>query len=278
MASGTPLALSDAAVPAYRGRFALTPSGPLHFGSLVTAVASYLEANRHGGRWLVRMEDLDPPRVLAGAADEILRTLEAFGFEWEGAVLFQSTRTAAYQRAFEQLRADGHVYGCRCPQGMREGSRCVARCREGIPAGAEVRSWRVDDVVVLRADGVFAYNLAVVVDYAEQGITHVVLGADLVGVTPSQILLQQLLGYRAPNYLHLPLARDEHGEKLSKQTRAPALTGAPFELVAALRFLGQPVPPELDRTDEIWAWATVQAATDCCMRAGTALGIPNKKP
>ena len=277
MASGTPLALLDLA-PAYRGRFAPTPTGPLHFGSLVAAVGSYLEAKRHCGKWLVRMEDLDPLRVVPGAASEILRTLAAFGFEWDGPVLFQSTRTVAYRAAFERLRAQGHAYACLCSRAMQEGSRCIAHCRQGIPAGSEIRSWRVDDSVVLRGDGVFAYNLAVVVDDAEQGITAVVRGADLVEVTPSQILLQQHLAYSTPEYLHLPLARDEHGQKLSKQTRAPALKGLPCELLAALQFLGQPVPLELSCLDEIWAWAMVQAATDCSIRIGIADGIPKRNP
>ena len=261
----------------YRGRFAPTPSGPLHFGSLVAAAGSYVDARRHGGEWLVRMEDLDPPRVVPGAADAILRTLEAFGFEWDGPVVWQSSRDSAYAGALERLPG---VYRCGCSR-----AGCIGSCREGIVTGTLPQSWRirgsnrpiawddrlcraqsdiVPDFVVRRADGIFAYHLAVVVDDAEQGITDVVRGADLLDSTARQIWLQRLLGYGMPRYLHLPIARNAAGEKLSKQTHAPAIArhGDGEQLAEALQFLGHPVPEELRGIDEIWKWAIPsQAAT-----------------
>jgi glutamyl-Q tRNA(Asp) synthetase len=217
------------------GRFAPSPTGPLHFGSLVTAVASYVDARSKGGKWLVRMEDLDTPRVVPGSDADILRT--RFGLEWEGPVLYQSTRIDAYREAFEQLRRGGHAYPCSCTRTTTAPSACTSRPR-----------WRVrsrlgdpgDDFTVLRADGIFAYQLAVVVDDAYQGITDVVRGADLLDSTPRQIHLQKLLGLPSPTYRHVPVVINEKGEKLSKQTLAPALdlTKTAEQLDAALRFLG----------------------------------------
>lgn len=264
--------LSDAN---YRGRFAPSPTGPLHFGSLVAALASCLDARAHGGEWRVRMEDVDAPRCVKGADAAILHTLEIFGFEWDGEVLYQSRRGDAYRAAFDILRERGHVFPCACTRKQLEGSaRAIdggqlydGRCRDGLPSGAVPRAWRVrvpdagetgftdavqgaivqqlrrdvGDFVVLRADGVFAYQLAVVVDDAEQRITHIVRGADLLDSTPRQIYLQQLLGYALPRYAHVPVAVDASGEKLSKQTLA-----APVDVVhplpalrAAWNFLGQ---------------------------------------
>jgi len=252
---------------------------------LVAAVGSYLEARRHAGEWLLRMEDLDPPRVVPGAAEDILRTLEAFGFEWSGAVMRQSARGAAYCGAFEQLPACDLVYPCGCSRTMQEGAGCSGNCGAGFGPERIVCSWRVrvsgepvcwvdrlrgaqsdnlakcgGDFVVLRGDGVFAYQLAVVVDDAEQGITNVVRGADLLDSTARQIWLQRLLGYGTPGYLHLPIARNPQGEKLSKQTRAPAVSasGDAGQLKAALRFLGQPVPQEVESIREIWKWAAAE--------------------
>ena len=216
------------------GRFAPTPSGPLHFGSLVAAVASYLDALALGGKWLVRIEDIDTPRVVPGAADEILRTLERFGFEWDGPVLHQSTRIEAYREALAQLKRGGFVYPCSCSRTTTEPCMCTSGPR-----------WRVrfpgDDFTVLRADGIFAYQLAVVVDDAYQGVTDVVRGADLVDSTPRQVHLQKLLGLPTPRYVHVPVVTNEMGEKLSKQTLAAALdlNDAARLLVRALRFLGQ---------------------------------------
>jgi len=228
------------------GRFAPSPTGPLHLGSLVAAVGSFLSARAQGGRWLVRMEDLDEARAKPGAAETILRQLAAHGLTWDGGVEFQSRRKLLYEQALQQLAP--WIYPCYCSR--KERDRC--RCRE---PGAVVRpgsfherfSWKmrgegeVDDFVVRRSDGYFAYQLAVVVDDEDQGVTEVVRGADLLDSTPRQNLLQRRLGYRIPRYLHLPLVCGPDGQKLSKQNRAPALgPDAAANLRAALRFLGQP--------------------------------------
>ncbi|QRM17885.1 tRNA glutamyl-Q(34) synthetase GluQRS [Dechloromonas sp. TW-R-39-2] len=277
----------------YRGRFAPSPTGPLHAGSLVAAVGSYLDARSQHGEWLLRMEDVDTPRNVSGAADDILRTLEAFGFCWDGPVLWQSTRSEAYAEALAQLRSAGLAYGCACSRkeiadsasrpAIDGGLAYPGTCRVGLPAGRQARAWRlrvdgelgfvdrlqghlsqqlendVGDFVLLRADGLFAYQLAVTVDDEFQGISDIVRGADLLASTPRQIWLQRCLGYRQPRYAHLPVVSNAAGEKLSKQTLAPALdAGRPVpQLVAALRFLGQAVPPGLEhaRLDECWAWA-----------------------
>ena len=266
----------------YRGRFAPSPSGPLHFGSLVAAVASYLEARSRNGTWLVRMEDLDKPRVVPGAGDDILRTLEACGMEWAGPVVHQSARTDAYHRALHELRRSGALYACACSRreiadsaiaGI-EGYVYPGTCREGTPEARRARAWRVrasggriafddaiqsrleqdieaeiGDFVLYRADGIYAYQLAVVVDDAEQGITDVVRGADLIDSTPRQIFLQNLLRLPSPRYAHVPVAANARGEKLSKQTRAaPISRGNPAAaLHAVLDFLGQ-APPAAART------------------------------
>ena len=268
----------------YRGRFAPSPTGPLHFGSLVAAAASYLDARASGGSWIVRMEDLDRERTQPGAADNILATLERFGFEWTGPGMWQSQRAEAYQEAFERLKAAGLVYPCGCTRKEIGGPRYPGTCARGLAPGRIARAWRVrttaaaiefvdrvqgaqsqilaetsGDFVVLRADGPFAYQLAVVVDDAAQGITDVVRGADLLEETPRQIHLQQLLGLSTPRYLHVPVATDAAGVKLSKQTRAPALdpARASAQIVAALRFLGQNPPEEMERASpaEIWTCA-----------------------
>jgi glutamyl-Q tRNA(Asp) synthetase len=282
----------------YRGRFAPSPTGPLHFGSLVAAVGSYLEARTRGGDWLVRMEDLDRPREVAGAADEILRTLEALGFEWDEPVLYQSRRDFAYGEALSKLKRAGAVFPCACTRreiedsasafgGAKGGERDLVypgTCREGLPPGREGRAIRVrvddativfddalqgrvehslarecGDFVVKRADGLYAYQLAVVVDDAEQEITDVVRGADLLDSTPRQIHLQRLLGLPMPKYMHLPVAVSAHGEKLSKQTLAAAVDAAKgaHALSDALAFLGNPPPPKLRnaRAADVWAWA-----------------------
>ncbi len=276
----------------YRGRFAPSPTGPLHFGSLVAATGSYLDAHSHGGEWLVRMEDIDRPREQAGAAAAIFSALKAHGFAWDDEILYQSRRTAAYQSALEQLGAAGHTYPCACSR--REiGDSLLARdgtpiypgtCRGGLARGKTARSVRVrvgntqitfedaiqgtvmqalaqdsGDFLLHRADGLFAYQLAVVVDDAEQGVTHVVRGADLLDSTPRQIFLQGLLGYPVPRYAHLPLALNAGGEKLSKQTLAAPLDALrpAANLVAALNFLGQAAPAALIETPvgEVWRWA-----------------------
>lgn len=264
------------------GRFAPSPTGALHYGSLVTAVGSYCMARAAGGRWLLRMEDLDAPRVVPGAADAILATLEALGLEWDGEVLWQSRRTAAYEAAMEALAAKGLVYGCACsrkeilasaPHPGEEGPIYPGICREGLAPGRLPRAQRirvpqqalgfcdgvfgpleqrladaVGDFVLRRADGLFAYQLAVVVDDAESGVNQVVRGADLLLSTPRQIYLLQCLEQPVPSYLHLPLALAPDGEKISKRHGTfgvldPAQGGE--ALWRVLRFLGQPVADEL---------------------------------
>ena len=275
----------------YRGRFAPSPTGPLHFGSLVAALGSYLEARVHGGHWSVRIDDLDPPRVVRGAADDILKTLEACGLEWDGRVVYQSTRSDAYHCALHALRQHGKVYACGCSRreiadsaiaGL-EGYVYPGTCRPGLPAGRAARAWRIDtggsvisfddaiqgrieqdlersigDFVLYRADRVHAYHLAVAVDDAELGVTDVVRGADLLDSTPRQVYLQRLLGLPTPRYAHLPVAVNERGEKLSKQTHAaPVDKGqASAVLVRALRFLGHDVPHALERETvrNVWQW------------------------
>ncbi|HEX5538773.1 MAG TPA: tRNA glutamyl-Q(34) synthetase GluQRS [Methylophilaceae bacterium] len=276
----------------YRGRFAPSPTGPLHFGSLIAAVTSYLEARTRHGQWLLRMEDLDRPREMPGAAAAILQALEAFGFEWDGAVIYQSQRDTAYAAALEKLKAAGLVYACACSRkeiadsavhGI-DGLIYPGTCRHGLPPGKTARAWRIKvdnrtivfddavqgrisqhlgrdigDFVLQRADGLYAYQRAVVVDDAEQGISNVVRGADLLDSTPRQIYLQQALGVPTPAYTHVPVAANRLGEKLSKQTLAQALDlGNPVgQLWQALRFLGQQPEPALQQATlaGLWDWA-----------------------
>ena len=269
----------DMPAGAYVGRFAPSPTGPLHAGSLVAALASCLDARAHHGRWLLRIEDLDPPREVPGATRAIIETLAAFGFAPDGPIEFQSRRHPHYQRAFERLVTAGRVYPCACTRreiadsivrqghGLRRHGELIypGTCRNGIRDGRAPRAWRVrvagaviewsdrsgeafresleeevGDFVLKRADGLWAYQLAVVVDDALQGVTDVVRGADLLGSTARQIHLQRLLGYPTPRYLHLPVVVDVNGEKLSKQTGATALDIArPLPaLEAAMRHLG----------------------------------------
>ncbi len=275
-----------------RGRFAPSPTGPLHIGSLIAAVASYLDARSNQGEWLVRIEDLDLPRQMPGAADLILRTLEAYGFEWDGEVIYQSQRDHYYQDALHMLAARGLVYPCGCSRkeiadsathGI-DGLVYPGNCRRGLAPGKDARAWRIQvddtpihfhdavqgkisqvlsrdigDFVLKRADGLFAYQLAVVVDDEMQGITHIVRGADLLDSTPRQIFLQQALGYANPAYLHVPVAANTAGEKLSKQTLAQALDSdnTSHDLWQVLAFLGQEPPAELqtDHHAAIWQWA-----------------------
>ena len=269
----------------YVGRFAPSPTGPLHFGSLVAALASWLDARAAGGIWRVRMEDLDRPRTQPGAAEEILRQLTAIGLAWDGEVLRQSGRDAAYGVALEALSRAGATYPCGCTRREIEDSTLApdgariypGTCRDGLaprraPRATRVRTdpapiafvdrvqgpqsqsveREVGDFVLRRADGLAAYQLAVVVDDAAQGITDVVRGADLLDSTARQILLQRLLGYPRPAYLHVPVAVSADGEKLSKQTGAPAAGAA--DVPRALAFLGHAPPSGLDlRTTLDWA-------------------------
>lgn len=276
----------------YKGRFAPSPTGPLHFGSLIAAVASYLEAKAQQGKWLLRMEDLDKPREMPGAADAILYALEAFGFEWDDSIIYQSQRLEAYAEALIKLQNKGLVYPCACSRkeiadsalhGI-DGLVYPGICRNGLAAGKTARAWRIKvedrtlsfndaiqgvisqnlskdigDFVLKRADGFYAYQLAVVVDDAEQGITHVLRGADLLDSTPRQMYLQQALDYLQPSYAHVPVAANSQGEKLSKQTLAQALdTEKPgVALWDALDFLGQEPPAALQQANlqTLWDWA-----------------------
>ena len=284
------------------GRFAPSPTGPLHIGSLVAAVGSYAMAKRLDGRWLVRIEDLDLPRVVPGIADTMLRTLEAFGFQWDGAVVYQSRRLDAYKAALDKLIAQRIAYPCGCsraeislvasaPHG-EEGVVYPGTCRDGLPPEKIERAVRVKvynevisfddcvmgrysqslspscgDFVVQRADGPFAYHLAVVVDDEASGVNQVVRGADLLSSTPRQMYLQKILGYATPDYCHLPLVTNPDGSKLSKRDSAvsqafgldnPAKGGE--LLLAALRFLGQTPPSVLSTAScrEIIDWAVTR--------------------
>lgn len=281
------------ASPPPRGRFAPSPTGHLHFGSLVAALASHADAKHAGGAWHLRIEDVDVPRVRRGSADAILRDLERLGFAWDGPVWTQSKRVDAHAAALETLDAAGLVYRCCC---TRRGLAHARRNAQGEPiypghcrldptrvAGArEAAAWRVHvpagrstivdrhyglqcqdlaaevgDFVVRRSDGMFAYQLAVVVDDAAQGISDVVRGADLLASTPRQVFLQRALGLPTPRYLHVPVAVDRTGAKLSKHLGARALADRPLDaLVAAWRFLGQEEPPDRPASvGDFWTFA-----------------------
>jgi len=277
----------------YRGRFAPSPTGPLHFGSLIAALASYADARAHGGEWYLRIDDVDEPRTRDDAEADILATLEQYGFEWDGAVARQSARLGRYADALTSLQTTRVVYECACTRRDLEaaplgsgGERVYpGACRDGIPAeraSRGERAWRIrvdhatihfrdrlqgvqqqdladelGDFIVKRADGLYAYQLCVVVDDADCGITHVVRGADLLASTPRQIFLQRKLGFPEPAYLHVPVALNASGEKLSKQTRAKPLPREPLAaLLAAWRFLDQPLASPLPASvKEFWRHA-----------------------
>lgn len=290
----------------YTGRFAPSPTGPLHFGSLVAAAASWFDARAAGGRWLVRIDDVDTPRSVAGADRDILDTLLRFGFAWDGDPVWQSRRTEAYRDAFERLRAAGQVFPCACTRSeladsalAPDGARVYpGTCRNGLPAGRSARAWRVrvagcidfhdavqgpqhedlernvGDFIVLRADGLFAYQLAVVVDDLDAGVSDVVRGADLLASTPRQIHLQHLLGLPVPRYAHVPVAVNAAGEKLSKQTLARAVSNWPpaRALHAALAFLGQQPPAGLAEAPltEVHDWGIAHWQPDAVPRLASA--------
>lgn len=280
----------------YTGRFAPSPTGPLHLGSLVAAMASYLDARTHHGRWLVRIEDLDFDRNVAGADQQILLALQRCGMQWDGTVVWQSQRLERYQAALEQLGQ--LVYPCACSRKEIADSRLrmgeaasqvyPGTCRAGLATGKTARAWRlrvpepgqallrfsdrwhgpqqqdlareVGDFVLKRADGFWAYQLAVVVDDATQGITHVVRGADLLDSTARQIYLQQLLGIPAPVYLHVPVIVNRDGEKLSKQTGALAFDRDGNDLLAeallpAAAFLGLRLASQPRNIEQFWPLA-----------------------
>ena len=274
---------------AYIGRFAPSPTGPLHFGSFVAALASWLDARSVGGRWLLRVEDLDPLREQQHAADTILRQLESAGLWWDGNPTYQSLRAAHYEAALDALTRRGHLYPCACTRKEIADSALgtdgtpvyPGTCRRGLPPGRTARALRlrtspesirfedrvqgdfvqciereIGDFVLRRADGFYAYQLAVVVDDGEAGVTDVVRGADLLGSTPRQIALQRLLGLPVPRYAHVPVAFDGMGEKLSKQTGAHAISQDNVHSVlrSALAFLGQAPEPTL-APRELLPWA-----------------------
>lgn len=258
--------------PVYRGRFAPSPTGPLHLGSLIAALASFLDARHAHGHWLLRMEDIDPPREQAGAADAILHSLQAHGLYADEPVLWQSQRLQAYRDALAQLAQQQQLFRCRCSrQQLGPSGACCGACRQQqasitAPYALRVqvardfelnyqdrwqgsRHWalgqQLTDFVVWRKDGLVAYQLAVVVDDAAQGISHVVRGSDLLDSTPRQRYLQQLLAYHQPRYSHIPVLTDPAGHKLSKQNHAPAVDDQQpaGNLRRALQFLQQPPPP-----------------------------------
>ncbi|MBM5573091.1 tRNA glutamyl-Q(34) synthetase GluQRS [Deefgea sp. CFH1-16] len=283
---------SDVVVSPYVGRFAPSPTGYLHMGSLLAATASYLEARAHSGRWLLRIEDVDRGRVEVGAADSIVNTLLRFGFEWDGPVLYQSSQYEMYSAALSDLIGGGHVYPCFCSRrkialharlGV-DGVVYPGTCRLDVTKKRGAHSWRmrtenrnylfldeiqgwqiqnlardVGDFVLRRADGCWAYQLAVVVDDAASGVTHVVRGADLLDSSPRQIALQQGLNLPSVKYAHIPVLADLIGEKLSKQNKAPSLQVEKevLQLWQCLDFLGQQPPVELQSADlkNLWLWA-----------------------
>lgn len=279
----------------YKGRFAPTPSGPAHLGTILAAIGSYLQARSMGGEWHIRIDDIDPPREVAGAADSILATLEKYGLEWDGAVVYQSQRHAAYETALQRLISSGQAYPCGC---SRKDIESVAKagpngmiypgtCRDGLSADKQPRAVRlrtedqaitvadrvqgdytlhieqeVGDFVIRRADGLYAYHLATVVDDALDGFTEIVRGQDLLSITPQQIYLQQKLGYPTPDYMHLPLLVDANNKKLCKRFGAAAVDDMPQATVLGLIFssLGLPVDDDILQTDHEtrWQWAVSQ--------------------
>lgn len=282
----------------YRGRFAPSPTGELHFGSLVTAVASFADARQHHGCWLVRIDDVDETRTVPGAATSILRTLEHYGMHSDEPPIRQSDRTARYRDALRQLREKNRVYRCTCSRRAlatiaragREGPIYPGTCRRNPPDGNRPHAWRfqvdhvpirftdrvfgeisqdladdIGDFVVYRVDGFCAYQLAVVIDDADQGITHVVRGADLLWSTPRQLALQQSLALPPTHHTHIPLVYDEEGRKLSKRDAAhPINPSRPLDaLIAAWRHLGQPEPPrDLHDCDDFWQFAISNWSVD----------------
>ncbi|WP_423185572.1 tRNA glutamyl-Q(34) synthetase GluQRS [Alishewanella sp. d11] len=269
----------------YIGRFAPSPSGPLHFGSLVAAVGSFLQAKSQQGKWLLRIEDIDTPRVQAGADSAIMHTLEAFGLYWDDTVIYQSQRLARYQQVFNDLQQRGVLYGCQCSRRdiSLAGGIYTGRCAT-LQLTTEPLAWRLkaqdvstqfndlifgtqqiastlaqEDYILKRRDGLFSYQFVVVIDDMDQQITEVIRGADLLSMTTRQQHLFSLLGQSAPRYGHLPLAVSSPGQKLSKQNHASALSQWPLQhsLGAALHLLGHPVPNTLSAAPvtEILAWA-----------------------
>jgi len=284
------------------GRFAPSPTGDLHFGSLVSAVGSYLEAKSVGGLWLLRVEDIDPPREIAGSAAGIINDLSRLGLFPDGPVLYQSSRLGAYQEAVNLLLEKGLAYPCACSRkDLSASGRYAGTCRKGIPPGKIPRSIRLrvetgvvafndrlqglvsdspaeagGDFIIRRADGLFAYQLAVVVDDNFQGVTQVVRGADLLESSYRQICLQKALGFTSPSYMHLPVVLSANGKKLSKRTRSdPLKHQEPAAVVKqALDFLGQNPPPGLSLND-LWTWSIKHWNSDLIPRANAILAGSN---
>jgi len=266
----------------YIGRFAPSPSGPLHDGSLVAAMASYLDARAHKGQWLLRTEDIDAPRTIAGADKTIMAQLSCLGMQWDAPPVWQSHRLDRYRTVFEQLKARQLVYGCACTRRQLTGGAYPGTCSRGLAAGQQARAWRlrvpagvvrfvdlwqgpqsqdvaaeVGDFIIKRADGLWAYQFVVVIDDADQGVTDIVRGMDLLNSTARQRVLAQLLGARAPRTMHVPLLLDEAGQKLSKQNHAPPLDhgNAVAALEKAWKHLGFPLLPRIESVSEFWAQA-----------------------
>lgn len=289
----TPSRINSAEPSGYIGRFAPSPTGPLHFGSLVSALASYLDAKANGGQWLMRMEDLDPPREQPGAASAILRSLDEHGLQWDGEVIYQSRRSQAYQACLNALLQAGFVYPCTCSRqdlasmggiydgrcrthSLASGQICSLRLKlydlpghqsddiiqfEDLIQGTQIQNLRTGagDQILKRRDGFYAYQLAVVVDDIAQGITHIIRGSDLLEVTGRQLFFFGLLGAPTPQFGHVPLAMQANGQKLSKQNQAKAIDGklASRNLWRGLEFLGQNPPAGLAdaSTSELLDWA-----------------------
>ncbi|PCJ83554.1 MAG: tRNA glutamyl-Q(34) synthetase GluQRS [Thiotrichaceae bacterium] len=271
----------------YKGRFAPSPTGPVHFGTLIAAVGSYLQAKKNNGKWFIRMEDVDTTRKVAGADKDILDTLEAFGFEWDGTVLYQSNQTEHYQQALLNLTEQSLIFPCLCSRkqlAKTEHPIYPGTCRNRPLPESNEHALRIlsndtvitfndrvmgkqsqnikaecGDFILKRRDGLFAYQLAVVVDDALQGMTEIVRGSDLLDSTPRQIFLQQLLGYEVPVYCHLPLAVNAEGIKMSKSEGAAKvdIKNRQQLMCRVLKFLGQETPVDLadSSLDNIWRWA-----------------------
>jgi len=269
----------------YIGRFAPSPSGPLHFGSLVAALGSYFQAKANNGKWLVRIEDLDPPREMPGASSLILNTLDAYQLHWDGEVVYQSQRHGLYQEQIDAWLASGQAYYCQCTRkqiknsggfytgtcrdlGLNNSEHCAIRLKMTHPVYhfddrkhgqlSIPKALADEDFIIKRRDGLYAYNLAVVLDDIDQGITEVVRGADLIEPTGRQISLYNMLGQTPVSYLHLPLALDNNGHKLSKQNHAPAIDSSNPKpaLLDAMRFLGFAMSTDIEQSDisEIITW------------------------
>jgi len=273
--------------PLYKGRFAPSPTGAVHYGTLIAAVGSYLQARTNRGQWYLRIDDIDRTRKIEGADTAIIKTMESFGFEWDGEIVYQSSQTEYYQQALEQLMSHSLVFPCLCSRKQLAESHSEVypgTCRnrqlpESKQHALRIRAKNIDisfndavmgpqqqniekqcgDFIIKRRDGLFAYQLAIVVDDAMQNITEIVRGADLLASTPRQIYLQQLLHYPTPDYCHLPLAVDAAGNKISKSAGATRININNREklLLSVLDFLGQQPPDELAKCtlNDIWAWA-----------------------